>query len=151
MNERETFCLGPWVPLSWGARDQGERVGKMVKAAIYILLCPPWGERDSQKLDGLSVVPKRVCGSTAVSLSPRDPPPPHRSQSSTCCSDACSDVALICRTRLSFAAFVRAVGQELLQYYVPGSLSWLRLCLAWNLLSLGFDFFNTEQLLLGWQ
>ncbi len=55
------------------------------------------------------------------------PPPPPRSQSSTCCSDACSDVALICRTRLSFAAFVRAVGQELLQCYVPGSLSWLRL------------------------
>lgn len=59
-----------------------------------------------------------------------------RSQSSTCCSDACSDVALICRTRLSFAAFVRAVGQKRPQYYVSGSLSWdcawPEICFYWD-------------------
>ncbi len=83
LKERERANSNEWArdilsgalgPAELRGRDQGERVGKMVKAAIYILLCPPWGERDSQKSDGLSVVPKRVCGSTAVSLSPRDPP-----------------------------------------------------------------------------
>lgn len=148
MNEWETFCLRPQILLSRGARDQGERVGKMVKAAIYILPFPPWGESphelDSLKLDDVSA----VCGDSSLFFTPPSPNvlletqrplsvlATPSSQSSTCCSDACSDVALNRRTCLSFTAFVSAVSQMLLQYYISGSLSLLRLCLAWNMLLL---------------
>lgn len=80
---RETFCLGPRIPLSWGARDQGERVGKNSESSyLYSAISSVRGEspheRDSQKLDDVSA----VCGDPSLFFTPPSPNVPVEAQRS---------------------------------------------------------------------
>lgn len=111
----------PAEPRGPGSRRKGWENGE--SSYLYLAISSMRGESphelDSQKLDDVSA----VCGDSSLFFTPSSPNvlletqrplsvlATPSSQSSTCCSGACSDVALICRTCLSFTAFVSAVSQ----------------------------------------